>query len=370
MKTWQRGYELDYLKSIELSYQEYNSYACSPFAQFKKNDIADALSKKTLILYKDGAANISRSKVNTPINIHGDITIAMKQPGDITIKHLIGTLNRRLGILNSTDTTPTWLYTWATDSSTNYLAEIAGFEYVGAKITTFGEVFSIWFRNGVYLSNIRIHPGIRPEDKIHVKKLWNVDPMLIAGVNFSLNSNFIQYANHYSNYNVKNAWSAFSLRGYSRDPLFIAKPIEMSKKWKKEHEHEQFELQDTTLRPLFPEVEKLIAPLDGEIHRIRLMRLSPGGGELERHTDQVDPDSGNGLGKIARLHFPIITAPEVIFTVWDHKDQRTDVNMRVGECWMLDTRKPHKVYNGSPIDRIHLVVDTVVTPKLLDIITS
>ncbi len=127
-------------------------------------------------------------------------------------------------------------------------------------------------------------------------------------------------------------------------------------------------MQDTPLRTLFPEVEQLIAPLDGDIHRIRFMKLAPGGGELGRHTDQVDPDAGNGLGKIARLHWPIITAPEVTFTVWNHKDERTDANMKVGECWMLDTRKPHKVYNGSQIERIHLVIDTIVTPSLLNII--
>lgn len=68
-----------------------------------------------------------------------------------------------------------------------------------------------------------------------------------------------------------------------------------------------FELQDTPLYEHFPEVRELLSFLDGEVHRVRFMRLAPGGGELTRHTDQVDPDAGNSLGALARLHFPLKT---------------------------------------------------------------
>ena len=37
------------------------------------------------------------------------------------------------------------------------------------------------------------------------------------------------------------------------------------------------------------------------------MNLAPGGGELERHTDQVDPDAGVNDAKLMRFHFPIVT---------------------------------------------------------------
>ena len=41
-----------------------------------------------------------------------------------------------------------------------------------------------------------------------------------------------------------------------------------------------------------------------------------------------------------------------------------DVNMRVGEAWYLDVRKPHRAYNGGTTDRIHIVVDVESNEKL------
>jgi hypothetical protein len=34
-----------------------------------------------------------------------------------------------------------------------------------------------------------------------------------------------------------------------------------------------------------------------------------------------------------------------------------EVNMMVGECWYLDTRKRHRAINGGATERTHLVVD-------------
>lgn len=370
-KPWQHGYSLDYLKSLEIAYKDYNARAMSPFASFKKNNIAQALHDGSLKFFPvdAGMAQVITSKVVSKIVMHGDTVIGEKEPGDLTIKHMTGSSMAMLQFLNTLEDYNCWLYVWAADREQNLVAKEAGFEYVGGKITTFGEIFSIYFRNDPMNWVPRDHKGVRPEDAINIKKLSvDVDPVLIRHMATRLVNIEAPFENHYSNYNQKDSWSAFSLRGYSDDPRFIAKPIEMSDKWKAEHAHEEFMMQDTVLRKVFPEVEKLIDFLDGDIHRIRFMKLTPGGGELTRHTDQVDPDSGSGLGKVIRLHWPIVTAPEVIFTSWTHKDEQVDMNMKVNECWMLDTRKPHKVINGSTIERIHLVVDTVVTPKLLELL--
>ena len=47
-KPWQFGYDIDYLKFLEKEYEPYNRYSLSPFAKFKKNDIAKALSDNSL----------------------------------------------------------------------------------------------------------------------------------------------------------------------------------------------------------------------------------------------------------------------------------------------------------------------------------
>jgi hypothetical protein len=136
--------------------------------------------------------------------------------------------------------------------------------------------------------------------------------------------------------------------------------------WKEENKDKEFYLQDTSLFDLFPEVRELIRPYGETVHRVRFMRLKPGGGELERHTDQVDPDSGGSLGKLARIHFPIKTNEKVMFTVWNTKGEPENIHMKTGECWFLDTRKPHMALNGGDEERIHLVVDIITEKKLHD----
>jgi hypothetical protein len=108
--------------------------------------------------------------------------------------------------------------------------------------------------------------------------------------------------------------------------------------------------------------------LPGEKHRIRLMRLKSGGGELKRHTDQVDQEQGLANGKIARFHFPVVTNDKVIFNNWDWDGKTADVNMKVGEVWYLDVRKPHRAINGGTEDRIHIVVDVEANDELRKLI--
>jgi hypothetical protein len=100
------------------------------------------------------------------------------------------------------------------------------------------------------------------------------------------------------------------------------------------------------------------------------MRLAPGGGELTRHTDQVDPDAGNSLGALARLHFPLKTNKDVLFSTWNGDDQEERYHFGFGECWVIDTRKPHMAINGGSEERIHLVVDVIVTPKIEQMIAE
>jgi hypothetical protein len=98
------------------------------------------------------------------------------------------------------------------------------------------------------------------------------------------------------------------------------------------------------------------------------MRLGPGNGELQRHTDQVDEDSGLGLGQLMRIHVPLKTNSKVAFTVWDPDDQPTIVNMEYGEAWMLDTRWPHMAINAGDEERLHLVIDAPTNPALLSML--
>ena len=54
MKPWQKGFDLDYLKKLEKIFDSYNNYAQHELSKFKKNNIADALSKDNIQLLGKG----------------------------------------------------------------------------------------------------------------------------------------------------------------------------------------------------------------------------------------------------------------------------------------------------------------------------
>lgn len=367
MKPWQHGIDIEILKSHEKRYEKYNAYSLSPFAQVKKNNIAQWMNDREFLTDSNGRSYTKKTaKVNTSINMHGDTFIARVYKGDIIIKNVS---DFPLDIYFS-PTKNYWLHVWAEDTYANEWALASGFVYIGGKITTFGEIYSIYLKASNEESIFGIDDPrivkVDPVEYIDVKKLG--DFKLPKEV-FEQIKTIDSYQNHYSNYNKKKSWSALALRGYSNDPLMIEKPIEMNDRWHENHEGQTFELQNTPLMDHFPELRDTIASYrDVKFHRIRLMKLTPGGGELTRHTDQVDPESYNTIGGLIRLHLPIVTNPNVDFTVWSVRGEEKIVNMKVGEIWMLDTRKPHRVINNGTIDRIHLVIDVQVNKTIYDII--
>jgi hypothetical protein len=367
MKDWQHGHELEYLLDLEKFYSDYNRHSFSPFSSMKKNTIATGLHNKTFKIYEREEKRLvmfdtKLSKSRSSITMYGTVALGVKEPGDRTITKLAwaeGEEKLTTEMLTAFKE-PCWLYVWAEDEKSNQIAKDANFNWVGTKVTTFAELYAVYFRDGNYNSVLfdesRIHPiRLAAEDySIERATLEDFDITPLAEAVSKLDTEF---TNHYSNYNKGKSWSALSLRGYTKDPSFITKPEEMNKKWQLEHINEEFLVQDTELRTALPEVESLLSMFPGHLHRVRLMSLSPKGGELERHTDQVDPDSGVQNGKVMRFHFPLFTNDGVEFSTWGVDGARKNVQMKVGECWYLDTRKPHQAINNGDTDRIHLVVD-------------
>ncbi|HEX3153668.1 MAG TPA: aspartyl/asparaginyl beta-hydroxylase domain-containing protein [Candidatus Angelobacter sp.] len=166
------------------------------------------------------------------------------------------------------------------------------------------------------------------------------------------------YIDHYSMCSKDKTWSAVSIRGYGGLSEFISKPSEMSQAWRSSNpEKLDWVIADTPLRAQLPEFEPLINAIPGNKHRIRLMRLKPGGGEIYKHTDIQDKDAGTAEGKLMRIHIPIVTSKYVKFECWDLRGVSQINHMGIGEAWYMDVRKPHRVENYGKIDRIHLVID-------------
>ena len=383
MKDWQKGIELDELLKLEKTWEGYNERCLSPFLEMKKNKIAAAMNLDQYQFGYQWAIHSRVLKVKSKINMYTayDIPIATVEKGDRVVDRMacndpevvVETLRKY--------NEDTFLYINEEHNIDRFVASWAGFRKLGIKINTFGDIQGVYFKeriDGAF--GKREFPEqnmMLPEEKLVLRKAklipeeapWVGDEALrfdwlCEALKERLDIMDYEFTNHYSNYNKGNSWSAISLRGYSPEWSFITKPAEMSKKWKEENKDVEFKLQDTELRKMFPEVEDLLKFLPGKPHRIRFMNLAPGGGELQRHTDQVDPDAGVNDTKLMRFHFPIVTNDECMFSQWDYEAERVSCHMNVGECWYLDVRKPHQAINNGTEMRTHLVVDIEANDKV------
>ena len=90
--------------------------------------------------------------------------------------------------------------------------------------------------------------------------------------------------------------------------------------------------------------------------RVRFMKLVAGK-VIGRHSDKIDKDIESG--KIIRVHIPIRTNEDVIFTLYENARDKIgqEHNLKTGHFYYTDVSKPHAVQNNSNPDRIHLVVD-------------
>ena len=369
MKAWQKGYHLEYLEEIVDKFKDFNELSCSPFSEMSKNKVAEALEKGHIEILDNAIIESYINRNRNEITAGGHVVVGIKEDGDRIVTKISGNVLSLVERLKSY-TEPTWLFIWEESSAQKNVATLAGYKKIGAKITSFAEIYGVYFRDvpGFFSDEDRPHIKI-PEyeklalTKLKIEKTYPIETALVS-IKDKL-KNLPEFTNHYSNYNDKGSWSALSLRGYRPDPTFITKPIEMNKKWKAENPGSlNWQIEDTSLRGLFPEVEVLLNQLPGEKHRIRFMKLKPKGGELRRHTDLVDPDQGLADGKLARIHFPIVTNDKVEFQNWDWNGKGDPINMKVGEAWYLDVRKPHRAINGGKTQRIHMVVDVESNEEL------
>ena len=366
MKAWQKGIHIERLSDIEEKYQQHNKFAFSPFVQMTKPKIADAIDKKTLHESSKVYFVKNVSKVKTPIKCF-DKEIALKIPGDISITNISydGTegLKQFANAINQIETR-CFVYIFEEDSELKRTLLCNGFHKLFSQFKSTAEIIGVYtnLEDNIAWSNVPEYDKVGLVT-IHSPGKYDKETNDI----FNLIKD-LDFANHYSNYNKGKTWSALSIRGYSDDITFIEKPAEVinSKKWADKYKDKEFKIQNTKLYDLIKEpVEKILNEnFSGcEFDRIRLMALNPGGGELLRHSDLQDPDVGTDDGKTMRFHVPIITNPNVEFSVWNWEGTKETYNFKKGCMFYLDQRKPHTVVNNGDTRRIHLVIDVKANDK-------
>ena len=161
-------------------------------------------------------------------------------------------------------------------------------------------------------------------------------------------------------YKNNNIWTAISFHGYGANPSDIYKPGFARNDKKIDNK-----LQWTSLlnKPVMSPIHEIIARLPCNFERIRLMKLAAGK-SLRKHNDNIDTEIENK--KIVRIHIPIRTNQDVVFTMYenDEDDDGEKLNLKTGHFYYLDVTKPHSVSNNSSLDRYHLVVDCYVNKEL------
>jgi len=161
---------------------------------------------------------------------------------------------------------------------------------------------------------------------------------------------------------AKVGWDAVSLYGYGPSPEDILKPGVL-----KSSVNIDTKLQWTTLEKVMEmkPVLDILKKLPCEFERVRFMRLEAGK-IIGKHTDKIDKQIGFDDGDIIRIHIPIRTNNNVVFTLYENTKDKdgTEYNLETGHYYYCDVTKAHAVRNTSDIDRIHLVADCYSNEKM------
>ena len=153
------------------------------------------------------------------------------------------------------------------------------------------------------------------------------------------------WVRHFVTQNYEGDWTVLALRA----PASATHPVQMIYS-----DPSCDTYADTPLLAACPAIGAVLHAFDCPLESVRLMRLGAGS-IIKTHTDH-DLDVEHGR---VRLHVPIDTNPGVDFRLNDEQ-----VVLGEGECWYLRLSDPHSVANRGDRDRVHLVIDAIVSPWL------
>ena len=368
MKDWQKGIELDKLLEHEKTWVRYNERCLSPFGEMKKHKIAAAIDAGHYDFGHEHAikTRILKAKSKIKMFASAEIPIAIAQKGDRYVDCMAynqpDPVIQKLRLYDE----DTFLFIQEEDPTERMIAHWSHYEKIGTKYSTFSDI------TGIYYNGNRKFKPIPETENINAKKSsLNFDHTIINQLVTELIGLGLQYTDHNSNYNkslthcVNNknrekSWKVLSLLGYEEDSAYIDKVAKGK---------EIRTIVKTDLFDKVPLVQYFLDQLPGRFDRVRFMSLEPGGGELFRHTDQTDPSWGTVNGKMMRFHIPLQTNDKVVFNSWNNEGKQDTFSMNKGECWFLDTRRPHTAVNNGDDIRIHLVVDVFANDKIRQLVT-
>lgn len=158
----------------------------------------------------------------------------------------------------------------------------------------------------------------------------------------------VSWINHFVTQNYEGDWSVIPLRG----PTGAEHPVMMIYS-----DPSCSNFSDTPFLKVCPYFSQVLSQFHCSLYSVRLMKLTSGSNIKEHSDNDLSLEDG-----FVRLHIPVVTHPELIFTL-----NQKRVQMSEGECWYLRLSDPHSVSNQTPVDRVHLVIDAKVNNWLRDL---
>jgi hypothetical protein len=147
---------------------------------------------------------------------------------------------------------------------------------------------------------------------------------------------------HYNQAIYEGEWSGVALRSAAGTPVKLYPDPNAT------------EFVGTEILGRCPYIQEVLDSFHCPMTSVRILRLRAGANIAEHRDYKLGYEDGE-----VRIHIPIQTAKGVEFFL-----DGVQVSMQEGEAWYLNFNLPHRVNNGSTIDRLHLVMDCIVNEWL------
>ena len=196
-----------------------------------------------------------------------------------------------------------------------------------------------------------------------IKEL-NIEPYSKSLEDIAIFLDNLEFKKVKTKYTKGEDWTAISFYGYGPETEDILKPGVLKSSVKIDTKLQFTKISD---EPVMKSIHEILKKLPCTFERVRFMKLVAGK-VIGKHSDKIDKDIESG--NIVRVHIPIRTNEDVIFTLYENAKDKIgkEHNLKTGHFYYTDVSKPHAVRNNSNTDRIHLVVDCKANSALRTLI--
>lgn len=344
-----------------------------PFKKINWKNLYDANEKGRLFFKEvDGelvwSYIISESKTNRGVKDFADDVVGTIKVGDLQVYRFAYKDNYKQDLINDIEDKRkinNFMFPnekknlWFTDINMELdkdksLCDDMNLNWLSSKVTAVGsEVRGIWYNGDTK------QKGFSPYEDLKIKK------MNLSSITKSECKDLVDEIINYQE--ALNSWSYDGINGNYGGPEKTWSTIEIVPI------NPNSEI-DYKIIDNLPKLKKIIEDITTveKCTWIVITRVEPKKGIIMRHSDighdSWDYQTKNGLklGQSLRVHFPLQVDNDCVFTQVGIDGIEEEYNLKVGEYYYMDKRKPHWVVNNSDNFRFHVIMDLECEQKHLD----